>query len=92
MKEIRENAFKDTNDLSGKVNSRDDVIRAIDAIVEYYGAREPGHPVPVLMRRARHWVTMDFLTLLDDMVPESLTTARQILVSKIDMPVDDNGY
>lgn len=78
--------------LSGRVNSRDDVVRAIDAIIDYYAAREPGHPVPVLMKRARHWVSMDFLTLLDDMVPESLPTARSILVSKIDMPVEDNGY
>ena len=78
--------------LSGRVNSRDDVLRAIDAICEYYQAREPGHPVPVMMKRARHWVGMDFLALLDDLVPESMDSARRLLVSKIDAPPDDNGY
>ena len=78
--------------LSGRVDSREDVIRAIDAIVDYYRAREPGHPVPVLMRRARHWVDMDFLALLDDMVPDSVDGARRLLVSKRDEPVEDNGY
>ena len=77
--------------LPGRVNSRDDVLRAIDAICDYYKAREPGHPVPVMMRRARHWVGMDFLQLLDDMVPDSMDTARRLLVSKLDVPVDD-GY
>lgn len=77
--------------LSGRVNSRGDVIRAIDAVIDYYTSREPGHPVPVLMRRARHWVEMDFLALLDDMAPESVETTRRLLVSKIDLP-NDNGY
>jgi type VI secretion system protein ImpA len=73
--------------LSGGVNSRDDVIRAIDAIVDYYKSREPGSPVPVLMKRAKHWVTMDFLEVLDDLVPESMAAAKQVLVSKLDEPV-----
>jgi type VI secretion system protein ImpA len=73
--------------LSGGVNSRDDVIRAIDAIVDYYKSREPGSPIPVLMKRAKHWVSMDFLEVLDDLVPESMAAAKQVLVSKLDEPV-----
>lgn len=78
--------------LSGRVNNREDVVRAIDAITEYYKAREPSSPVPVLLRRARHWVTMEFMDLLDDLVPDSVDSARRVLVSKIDKPVDDSGY
>lgn len=78
--------------LSGRVSSRTDVVRAIDAVIEYYRTREPGHPVPVLMRRARHWVEMDFLALLEDMAPDSVDTARQLLISKIDAPPADDGY
>ena len=68
--------------LSGRVNSREDVTRAIDAIIDYYKAREPGHPVPVLMTRARNWVGMDFLELLDDLIPDSLADAKRVLVSR----------
>jgi type VI secretion system protein ImpA len=80
--------------LSGTVNSRDDVVRAIDAVIEYYRTREPGSPVPVLMKRARHWVSMDFLELLDDLVPDSMDGARKVLVSKLDAPpdADDSDY
>lgn len=79
--------------LSGRVSTREDVVRAIDAIVDYYNAREPGHPVPVLMKRAKHWVNMDFLALLDDLVPDSMPAARQVLVSKLDEPnADESDY
>ena len=78
--------------LSGRVNTREDVIRAIDAIAEYYTAREPGHPMPVLMKRARHWVTMDFMELLGEIAPDSLDGARRMLVSKLDAPPVDDGY
>lgn len=78
--------------LSGRVNTREDVIRAIDAVVEYYAAREPSSPVPVLMKRARHWVEMDFLDVLADLVPESVDGARRVLVSKIDAPAAAQGY
>jgi type VI secretion system protein ImpA len=79
--------------LSGRVNTRDDVLRAIDAIVDYYKSREPASPVPVLMKRARHWVSMDFLELLDDLVPDSMADAKRVLVSKLDEPSpDETGY
>ena len=78
--------------LSGRVNNREDVTRAIDAIVEYYRAREPGHPMPVLMKRARHWVAMDFLELIDEIVPDSAPDARKVLVSKKDEPQDETSY
>ena len=78
--------------LSGRVNSREDVVRAIDAIADYYKAREPGSPVPVLLKRARNWVTMDFLELLDDLAPESLAEARRVLVSKADAPEAESDY
>lgn len=77
---------------SGRVNSREDVVKALDAIADYYKAREPGHPVPVLLKRARHWVGMDFLELLDDLLPDSVTEAKRVLVSKLDQPADESGY
>jgi type VI secretion system ImpA family protein len=67
--------------LSGRVNSREDVIRALDAIAEYYGRKEPGSPVPYALRRARDWVTLDFLSVLEDIAPNSLDEARRVLVN-----------
>jgi type VI secretion system protein ImpA len=78
--------------LTGRVNTREDVLRAIDGIVEYYMAREPGSPVPILMKRARHWVGMDFLEVLDDLVPDSMVDAKRVLVSKLDEAAAESDY
>lgn len=63
----------------GRVESRDDVRRALDAITDYYRRREPGSPVPVALDRARRWVDLDFLSLLRDIAPGSMDDARRVL-------------
>ncbi len=65
---------------SGRVETRDDVLRSLDAIASYYARREPGSPVPVILRRARDWVGMDFMAVLEDIAPNSLDEAKKVLV------------
>jgi type VI secretion system ImpA family protein len=65
----------------GSINSREDVIKAMDAIAAYYKKKEPGSPVPFALRRARDWVTLDFLAVLEDIAPNSLEEARRVLVN-----------
>ena len=65
--------------ISGRVDNRDDVIRALDAIADYYRRVEPSHPLQQLAQRARHWVTMDFLDLMQEIVPDATFQARQLL-------------
>lgn len=65
--------------LSGQVDTREDVLRALDAISEYYRRREPGHPILVLLQRAREWVGLDFLAILQDIAPGSISEARTVL-------------
>lgn len=64
---------------AGSIESREDVERAIDAVIDYYRRREPGSPVPVALSRARRWVTMDFLAVLEDIVPDSVRDAQRVL-------------
>lgn len=79
--------------IGGRVETRDDVVKALDAIADYYRLREPTSPVPVILRRARQWVTMDFMAVLADLVPGSVEDARNVLVSKADQQEEDNsGY
>ncbi len=70
--------------IGGKVDSRDDVIRALDAVADYYARREPGSPVPVALRRVRAWVTMDFMAVMEDIVPNGINEARTVLLSQKD--------
>jgi type VI secretion system ImpA family protein len=63
----------------GAIESRDDVVKALDAVVDYYRRREPGSPVPVAIERAKRWVHMDFLAALQDIAPDSIAEARRVL-------------
>ena len=66
----------------GRIDSRDDVVRALDAIADYYRRKEPSSPVPVMLQRVRHWVTLDFLAILEDIAPGSMDDAKRVLVFK----------
>lgn len=68
--------------FTGAIRNRDDVVRALDAICTYYAAAEPGSPVPLLLRRARDWTSLDFMTVLEDLVPDSVDEAARILRSR----------
>ncbi|MFN3552394.1 MAG: ImpA family type VI secretion system protein [Novosphingobium meiothermophilum] len=65
--------------FSGAVRSRDDVVRALDAICLYYETAEPGSPVPLLLKRARAWTNLDFLSVLEDIAPGGMDEATRVL-------------
>lgn len=77
--------------IGGRVGSREDVITALDAVADYYRSREPGSPILTLIQRARVWVNMDFMAVLEDIAPESLTEARRVLWSKAERDAK-SGY
>ena len=68
--------------IAGRVESREDVIKALDAIADYYRRREPTSPVPAALLRVREWVNLDFLALLEDIAPNSLDEAKKVLVTQ----------
>jgi type VI secretion system protein ImpA len=57
----------------GQVGSRDDVLRLLDKIVEYYERHEPSSPIPVLLRRCKRLVPMQFVDIVRELVPDGLT-------------------
>jgi type VI secretion system protein ImpA len=67
---------------TGRVDSREDVVRTLDLIIEYYRRQEPTSPVPLLLQRAREWVNLDFMGVLEDIAPAGLGEARSILNSR----------
>jgi type VI secretion system protein ImpA len=58
------------------VNGREDVLAALDKICVYYDRYEPGSPVPFLLRRARQWVNLDFMQIMQDLAPSSLEALK----------------
>ncbi len=62
----------------GEVASRDDVVRAIDRICDYYSRYEPSSPVPLLLLRARRLATGSFVDIVRDLAPDALKEIEKV--------------
>jgi type VI secretion system protein ImpA len=62
-------AAKKGGAISSDISSREDVVRMLDKIADYYKREEPSSPVPLLLDRARRAVTMNFLEILQELAP-----------------------
>ncbi len=63
---------------SGDISSRDDVIRALDRICDYYKRYEPSSPVPLFLNRAKRLASKSFLEILRDLTPDAVNQALAI--------------
>ena len=59
--------------ISGEIGSRQDVIRVLDKICEYYARFEPTSPVPIFIQRAKRLVTMSFVDVIKDLAPDAMS-------------------
>ncbi len=59
--------------FGGTINSREDVLKALDAICSYYARNEPSSPIPMFMERSKRLITMSFVDLIKELVPEGLS-------------------
>ena len=60
----------------GAIKSRQDAIRALDAVAEFFRHNEPSSPIPLLIDRAKRLVSKSFLEVLADVAPDALAQAR----------------
>lgn len=65
--------------VPGRIDNRQDVAMALDAIADYYRRNEPSHPMSLLAMRAKDWVNMDFMALMREIAPDSIFQANQLL-------------
>ena len=63
---------------SGQISSREDVVRAIDRICDYYSRNEPSSPVPLLLLRARRLATGSFVDIVRDLAPDALAQIEKV--------------
>jgi type VI secretion system protein ImpA len=67
-----------TRTTAGQIGSRDDVVRAIDRICDYYSRYEPSSPVPLLLQRARRLATGSFVDIVRDLAPGALAEIEKV--------------
>lgn len=60
----------------GAIRSRQDAIRALDAVAGFFRQNEPSSPIPLIVERAKRLVSKDFLEVLADIAPEAVGQAK----------------
>jgi type VI secretion system protein ImpA len=73
---------------NGAIQSRQDVVRLLDRICEYYTRTEPSSPLPFLLRRAQRLAEMDFLEIVDELTPSMRALLEPIVGVK---PADETS-
>ena len=64
--------------VAGEINTREDVVDALDRICRYYDTHEPSSPIPLLLKRARRLVAKDFLEIIKDISPDALAAVNNL--------------
>jgi type VI secretion system protein ImpA len=62
----------------GEIRSREDVVRVLDRVCDYFQKNEPSSPVPLLLKRAKRLVSKDFMDILRDLTPDGVSQAELI--------------
>lgn len=65
--------------VPGQIASREDVVRTLGLICDYYTRNEPSSPVPLLLKRAQRLVTANFIDILRDLSPDTLSQVERLL-------------
>ena len=63
---------------AGEIRSRDDAVRVLDRVSEYFRKNEPSSPVPLLLQRAKRLISKDFMEILRDLTPQGVSEAEMI--------------
>ena len=58
--------------ISGAISNRNDVVRMLDKLIEYYHHYEPSSPLPLLLERSKRLVSKNFMEIMEDLAPDGL--------------------
>jgi len=72
--------------ISGSIRSRDDVVRMLDKICDYYRQAEPGSPIPYILRRAQRLAQMNFVDMMQELSLASPDQLRPAMGSAVEVP------
>jgi type VI secretion system protein ImpA len=64
--------------LTGAVTSREDVVRILERICDYYQRHEPSSPLPLLLQRCKRLVSASFLDIIRDVAPEAVAQVESL--------------
>ncbi|MEN8148207.1 MAG: type VI secretion system protein TssA [Planctomycetota bacterium] len=65
-------------EITGVIQSREDAIRMLDKLVEYFDKYEPSSPIPLLLLRAKRLVSKSFMEIMQDLAPDGVAQAQVV--------------
>jgi type VI secretion system protein ImpA len=65
-----------TQALSGRITSNQDVHKALDMVIAYYEQNEPSSPVPLLLKRAKRLVGLNFVDIIRNLSPDAMAQVQ----------------
>ncbi|MHB8727323.1 MAG: type VI secretion system protein TssA [Casimicrobiaceae bacterium] len=64
--------------VPGQIRSREDAVRSLDAVAEFFRRSEPSSPVPMFVERAKGLISRNFLEVLAELAPDSLAEVKRV--------------
>ncbi len=64
--------------IPDRLNSRADVQRCLELVIEFYQRTEPSSPIPLLAERLNRMVPMDFMELMQELAPSGLKEFKSV--------------
>jgi type VI secretion system protein ImpA len=76
--EVAGGAPKAALSITGEIGSRQDALMLVDKIISYFERNEPSNPAPLLLKRAKRLMTMNFVDIIKDLVPDGMDRIQTI--------------
>ena len=58
--------------------TREDAIRMLDKVCDWIQRNEPGHPSPLLIRRAQRLMSKNFIEIIRDLAPDGIDQVERL--------------
>lgn len=72
-----------------EIQTRDDAVFMLDKVKAYFTHYEPSHPAPIMIDRIQRLISMDFIQIINELSPNSLSEISSIL-GKINNDSEEN--
>jgi type VI secretion system protein ImpA len=64
--------------IDGEIRTREDAVRVLDLVCSYLERHEPSNPAPLFIRRAQRLMTKNFIEIVKDLMPDSLSNLEKL--------------
>jgi type VI secretion system protein ImpA len=65
-------------EVPGEIHTREDALRMLDLVCSYLEAHEPSNPAPLFIRRAQRLIKKNFVEIVQDLMPDSLSQLERL--------------